>query len=231
METIEKRKNVIDHRRTNVKVKESTVATTTSDVDIRCDVERFPRLYSYGREEALKNMSGIIVKTHLYLGRNAPNPKDVKLIAQQVLFEINRDIFGLRLRNITFEEIERAVMKKILEAPETVYGICVGTFMSAIVEYARTSGTVAANKVVEKEVAAIRKGVKEFTDTPMIRGFIENMAGNSTLGNRLAHPSPHPLAYDTGVPNSTDKARITGSGPYIGDTGRCSDVPPPESPL
>ncbi len=231
MET-EKRINVIDHSQSPVKAKGSTAATTTSEVDIRFDVKKFPRLYSYSQEEALKNMSGIIVKTYLYLGRNAPNSKDVKLIAQQVLFEINRDIFGLSLRNITFEEIERAVMKKILEAPDTVFGISVSTFMSAIVEYARTGGTVAANKAIEKEVAAIRKGINEFTETPLVQGLIEDMVGKS-LGRCLAsnHPCPLPLAYDTGVLNITGKARNIGSGPYIGDSDSGSETPPPESPL
>lgn len=233
MEPIDKRMNVIDHRRSTINTKESTAAIITSEFNIRCDAERFPRLYSFGEEEALKNMSGIVVKTYLYLGRTAPNRKDVKLIAQQVLYEIHRDIFGLCLRNITFEEIERAVMKKILEAPETVYGICVGTFMSAIVDYARTSGSAAANKALDIRAAEIRKGINDLTNTPLVKDCIEEMINRSSLGSRYEsnHSSPLPFTHETGVPNSPGESRHMGSGPYPGDSDDGIEMPPPESPL
>ena len=200
---------------------------------IRQDAKSFPRLHSYGHAEALKNMSGLIVKTYLYLGRKAPNPKDVQFTAQQVLYEIHRDIFGLSLSNITFEEIERAVIKKIIEAPETVYGICVGTFMSAIVNYARTSGSAAANNACEIKAADIRKGINELTNTPMVKDCIEDMVNRSSLGKRSEsnHSSPLPFTHETGMPNSPGKSGYMGSGPYTGDSDGGTEASLPESPI
>lgn len=202
-----------------------TPAITPSDVDltidlIRRDAERFPRLHSYSHGEALKIMSGIVIKTFLYMGRKAPSAKDIHFIAEQVLSEIRRDIFGLSLSHITFEEIERAVIKRIIEAPDTVYGICVGTFMSAIVDYARTSGSAAANRAVEINAADIRKGINELTNTPMVKDCIEEMVNRSSLGKRgeSNHSSPLPFTHETGMPNSPGKSGYMGSGPYTGDS-------------
>lgn len=152
-----------------------------SPVQIRRDAQRFPRIKSYSEEDAMRLMSALIVKVYIYLGRKAPDRKDVSFLAKQVLYEIYRDLLGLGLKYITFAEVERAIIRKVIDNPENIFGISVSLLMSAINEYAKTEGTEAALKIFEEEAQDQRKLLDDFFETDLAQSCTKEMLSQNQI--------------------------------------------------
>ena len=87
-----------------------TPSPMVSLVEIRRDNVRFPRLHSYPQDIAHRMMTAIVIRANEYFGQK-PEMAEVEQIAWDLYTELMNDDEGLRTRNITMEEIHRAIRK------------------------------------------------------------------------------------------------------------------------
>lgn len=111
-------------------------------VEIRADVERFPRLHRIPAPQALHGIKQVVFMALMYRGQ-AASEENISFISTALLAELlEENKFGTRY--LTMEEIARVVKKAAL-ATET-FGISVSTLYSALVKYCCTEGKDADNK-------------------------------------------------------------------------------------
>ena len=138
-------------------------------VDIRTDNKRFPRLYTYKREDAIAQMNMVIMMAFQFRGQQA----DVQTIMQMsaTLIEIlNEDEYGIGTKYLTFEEIKRVIKRAALGQGKEMYGISVSSLFQALADYCRGEGRMADQQA--KEVVAKRRDLKN----SIIASMIESMA-------------------------------------------------------
>ena len=141
-------------------------------VDIRTDNKRFPRLYTYKREDAIAQMNMIIMMAFQFRGQQA----DVQTIMQMsaTLIEIlNEDEYGIGTKYLTMEEIKRVVKRAALGQGKEMYGISVSSIFQALADYCRGEGRMADQQA--KEVVAKRRDLKNSIIAPMIESMTQLM--------------------------------------------------------
>ena len=141
-------------------------------VDIRTDNKRFPRLYTYKREDAIAQMNMIIMMAFQFRGQQA----DVQTIMQMsaTLIEIlNEDEYGIGTKYLTMEEIKRVIKRAALGQGKEMYGISVSSLFQALADYCRVEGRMADQQA--KEVVAKRRDLKNSIIAPMIESMTQLM--------------------------------------------------------
>lgn len=141
-------------------------------VDIRTDNKRFPRLYTYKREDAIAQMNMVIMMAFQFRGQQA----DVQTIMQMsaTLIEIlNEDEYGIGTKYLTMEEIKRVVKRSALGQGKEMYGISVSSLFQALADYCRGEGRMADQQA--KEVVAKRRDLKNSIIAPMIESMAQLM--------------------------------------------------------
>ena len=141
-------------------------------VDIRTDNKRFPRLYTYKREDAIAQMNMVIMMAFQFRGQQA----DVQTIMQMsaTLIEIlNEDDYGIGTKYLTMEEIKRVVKRAALGQGKEMYGISVSSLFQALADYCRGEGRMADQQA--KEVVAKRRDLKNSIIAPMIESMAQLM--------------------------------------------------------
>jgi hypothetical protein len=141
-------------------------------VDIRTDNKRFPRLYTYKREEAIAQMNMVIMMAFQFRGQQA----DVQTIMQMsaTLIEIlNEDEYGIGTKYLTMEEIKRVIKRAALGQGKEMYGISVSSLFQALADYCRGEGRMADQQA--KEVVAKRRDLKNSIIAPMIESMAQLM--------------------------------------------------------
>ena len=141
-------------------------------VDIRTDNKRFPRLYTYKREDAIAQMNMIIMMAFQFRGQQA----DVQTIMQMsaTLIEIlNEDEYGIGTKYLTMEEIKRVIKRAALGQGKEMYGISVSSLFQALADYCRGEGRMADQQA--KEVVAKRRDLKNSIIAPMIESMAQLM--------------------------------------------------------
>lgn len=141
-------------------------------VDIRTDNKRFPRLYTYKREDAIAQMNMVIMMAFQFRGQQA----DVQTIMQMsaTLIEIlNEDEYGIGTKYLTFEEIKRVIKRAALGQGKEMYGISVSSLFQALADYCRGEGRMADQQA--KEVVAKRRDLKNSIIAPMIESMAQLM--------------------------------------------------------
>ena len=98
-----------------------TPSPMVSLVEIRRDNVRFPRLHSYPQDIAHRMMTAIVIRANEYFGQK-PEMAEVEQIAWDLYTELMNDDEGLRTRNITMEEIHRAIRKAATGQGAEFYG-------------------------------------------------------------------------------------------------------------
>ena len=144
-------------------------------VDIRTDNKRFPRLYTYKREDAIAQMNMIIMMAFQFRGQQA----DVQTIMQMsaTLIEIlNEDEYGIGTKYLTMEEIKRVIKRAALGQGKEMYGISVSSLFQALADYCRGEGRMADQQA--KEVVAKRRDLKNSIIAPMIESMAQLMGRN-----------------------------------------------------
>lgn len=109
--------------------------TTPEEVtllDMRVDSQRFPRVGSYGREEAVVEMSKIVSKAFLYRG-NSADPTNIRFVSATLTDELLADLDHIGTRNISFAEIDRIVRKAVLT--QDMFGVSVASLYRVIHDY------------------------------------------------------------------------------------------------
>ena len=142
-------------------------------VDIRTDNKRFPRLYTYKREDAIAQMNMVIMMAFQFRGQQA----DVQTIMQMsaTLIEIlNEDEYGIGTKYLTMEEIKRVVKRAALGQGKEMYGISVSSLFQALADYCKGEGRMADQQA--KEVVAKRRDLKNSIIAPMIESMSQLMA-------------------------------------------------------
>ena len=141
-------------------------------VDIRTDNKRFPRLYTYKREDAIAQMNMVIMMAFQFRGQQA----DVQTIMQMsaTLIEIlNEDEYGIGTKYLTMEEIKRVVKRAALGQGKEMYGISVSSLFQALADYCKGEGRMADQQA--KEVVAKRRDLKNSIIAPMIESMAQLM--------------------------------------------------------
>ena len=141
-------------------------------VDIRSDNKRFPRLYTYRREEAIGQMNMIIMMAFQFRGQQA----DVQTIMQMsasLIDILNEDEYGIGTKYLSFEEIKRIVRKAALGQSKEMYGISVSSLFQALADYCRGEGRMADQQA--KEIVSHQREIRNSIIAPMIQGHIEEL--------------------------------------------------------
>ena len=141
-------------------------------VDIRTDNKRFPRLYTYKREDAIAQMNMVIMMAFQFRGQQA----DVQTIMQMsaTLIEIlNEDEYGIGTKYLTMEEIKRVIKRAALGQGKEMYGISVSSLFQALADYCKGEGNMAQKQATE--IAAHQRETKDAIMASMIQGYSEKM--------------------------------------------------------
>lgn len=109
-------------------------------IEMRRDAERFPRIYTMTREEAVAQMLGVVEAAALYRGQRI-DADELGFTATALVDEVLSDKrWGLRY--ISFAEIRTAVRSAVLEDKE-MYGVNVSSLYKALIAYAKGDGNTA----------------------------------------------------------------------------------------
>lgn len=141
-------------------------------VEIRTDSKRFPRLYTYPRDEAISLMSGILLLAYQYRGQQA-DTYSLMHMSSALIDILLEDEFSIGTKYISFEELRRVVKKAVLGQGKEMFGISVSSIFQAIADYCKGEGRVASKKATE--IAAKQRETKDAIMASMIQGYSEKM--------------------------------------------------------
>lgn len=145
-------------------------------IDIRTDNRRFPRLYTYRREEAVTQMNVIILMAFQLRGQHA----DVQTIMQMsssLIDILNDDDYGIGTKYLSFEEIKRVVKKAALGQAREMYGLSVSSLFQVLADYCRGEGLMADKEA--RKIAFKRKEIRESIIAPLLQGYSGEMLQKS----------------------------------------------------
>jgi hypothetical protein len=145
-------------------------------VEIRTDNKKFPRLYTYRREEAIAQMNMIIIMAFQFRGQQA-DTQSILLMSASLIDILNEDEYGIGTKYLSFEEIKRVVRKAALGQGKEMYGISVSSLFQALADYCRGEGRMADKEA--KETVSRQRDIRDAIIAPMIQGRIEDMLTNS----------------------------------------------------
>lgn len=145
-------------------------------VEIRTDNKKFPRLYTYRREEAIAQMNMIIIMAFQFRGQQA-DTQSILLMSASLIDILNEDEYGIGTKYLSFEEIKRVVRKAALGQGKEMYGISVSSLFQALADYCRGEGRMADKEA--KEIVSRQRDIRDAIIAPMIQGRIEDMLTNS----------------------------------------------------
>ena len=115
-------------------------------LEVRSDKERFPRLCSYPREQAIYLMLQEVMLAFQMKNQSADR-STLMFIATNLVDELNADYDHLGTKYITFEEIHRVIRKAVLGQAKEMYGLSFASIYAAIVDYIKGEGTEIQNKL------------------------------------------------------------------------------------
>lgn len=140
-------------------------------VEIRTNNKMFPRLYTYRREEAVAQMSIILLMAYQFRGQQA-DAVTISQMSNSLIDILLDDEYGIGTKFISFEEIKRVVRKAALGQSKEMYGISVSSIFQAVADYCRGEGRMADKEA--KEIVARRREMRNAIIAPMIQGHIED---------------------------------------------------------
>ena len=141
-------------------------------VEIRTNGKAFPRLYTYRREEAVAQMSIILLMAYQYRGQQA-DAVTISQMSNSLVDILLDDEYNIGTKFISFEEIKRVVRKAALGQSKEMYGVSVSSIFQAIADYCRGEGRVADKQA--KEIVARQREMRNAIIAPMIQGHIEEL--------------------------------------------------------
>lgn len=141
-------------------------------VDIRSDNKRFPRLYTYKREDAVNQMNIILLMAFQLRGQSA-DAITISQMSFSLIDILNEDEYGIGTKFLSFEEIKRTVRKAALGQGKEMYGISVSSIFQALADYCRGEGKMADKEA--KQVIERQKELRNSIIAPMIQGYADSM--------------------------------------------------------
>lgn len=150
-------------------------------VDIRRDSTTYPRIKNYDTFVLLQEMEGLILMVYQYRGQKPENANEIETMARSLCAELLADDFGDDCKELTIEEIRRALRRAALGKGGEMYGINVRSLYDAIADYRHSdvenawsrikqeraneqkAGYMTREMVVEKYAEAMEKAARERT--------------------------------------------------------------------
>lgn len=144
-------------------------------VDIRTDSKKFPRLYTYSREDAVNQMNIILLMAFQYRGQQA-DTQTVIQISHSLIELLLEDEYNIGTKYLSFEEIKRVVRKAALGMGKEMFGISVSSVFQALAEYCKGEGKAADQAA--KEQFSRQQELRRSIVASMIEGYAESMITN-----------------------------------------------------
>lgn len=146
--------------------------------DMRNDSKRFPRLRTYSREEAVYEMSKIVIQAYIYRGNNA-DTQSIQFIANALVDELILDQEHLGTMLLSFAEIARVVKRAILS--DEIYSISVASLYKAIINYVKGEGHRICKEINEKKRKQQIKLVWQTEIEPLLDAIASDMVERSNV--------------------------------------------------
>ena len=147
-------------------------------MEMRQNPEMFPRLKSIPKDEAVFQMSKIVLQAFLYRGQ-AADPTNVQFIASALYTELMSDSkFGASC--LSLAEIQEVVKRAVLGGSE-MFGISVSSLYKVIMEFVKGEGSINQKKVDEMKR---QEQDKRFLDSPvsaMIQSYTSEFNRNHKI--------------------------------------------------
>lgn len=150
--------------------------SSVSFVDIRMRPEEFPRLNTYTREDAVLNMSKVVLQAFLYRGQQA-DPQNIQFIASALVDELLDDKDKRGTDKISFAEISRVIRKGVLT--EDMFGISVSSLYKLILRYATGDGAKATEDARKKAEEERKKRIEKSAIPTMVGAFASQLLTNN----------------------------------------------------
>lgn len=147
-------------------------------VDIRMDSQKYPRLCSFTRREAVFHMSKIVLMAFQYKGMQA-DPANVSFISTSLVDELGADYDKIGAKYITFEEIHRVVKRAVLGQGKEMFGISFASLYAVIADYIKGEGHQIQKAANEKYREQKRNELRDAIIAPMIQGMSADMLKKS----------------------------------------------------
>lgn len=145
-------------------------------VEIRTDNKRFPRLYTYPREEAVNQMNMIIVMAFQLRGQQADVPTILQMSATLIDI-LNEDEYAIGTKYLSFEEIKRVIRRASLGQGREMYGISVSSLFQALADYCKGEGKMADKQA--KEIVLKQRDIRNAIIAPMLQGYSQDIIQKS----------------------------------------------------
>lgn len=133
-------------------------AQAASLADIRRDAVAFPRITEYKHSALIREVASLVLMVYQYRGQRPESAHEVDAMTRSLVAELIADEFGVGLRNITIEEIRRALRKAALGRGPEMYGINVRSLYDAIVDYVETDIANAISQIRAAQKQEAREG-------------------------------------------------------------------------
>lgn len=137
-------------------------------LEMRADSERFPRIKTMPREQAVSGMTRIVSQAFLYRGQ-AADPANVQFIATALVEEILADDNGAY--NLSLAEIQVVVKRAVLNTD--MFGISVSSLYKVIIAFVKGEG-----HRNQEQVDAARIWKEVYGDHPMLQAAAGEFARN-----------------------------------------------------
>lgn len=118
--------------------------------DIRRNPMSFPRIKDYHPEALEMELQSGILMVYQYRGQKPNSADEIKIMSRTLMAELLADDFGNDTRELSMEEIRRALRKVGLRQGADMYGINVGSLYNAILEYRNTEVEDARQKIASE---------------------------------------------------------------------------------
>lgn len=163
------------------------ITTTTGIVDynptraslkeMRADSQRFPRLNSLAKAEAVEGMTRIVSQAFLYKGQTA-DPTNIRFIASALVDELLEDTtHGAGF--LSLGEIQVIVKRAVLSSD--MFGISVSSLYKAIMTFVKGEGCINQREVDAQKKTRRDKRVQTSGLNPMIRAYTGDFLKTHTI--------------------------------------------------
>lgn len=147
-------------------------------MEMRMNPQRFPRLKSMPREQAVFEMTKIVSQAFLYRGQ-AADPTNIQFIASALVTELMEDRqYGLS--SLSLAEIQVVVKRAILCGSE-MFGVSVASLYKVILEFAKGEGHINQKKVDEINRQEAEKRLRDSVVAPMIQAYTGEFIRNNKI--------------------------------------------------
>ena len=147
-------------------------------LEMRADANRFPRINTMSREQAVSGLIRIVSQAFLYRGQ-AADPVNVQFISNVLLNELlEDDKYGAGY--LSLAEIQVVVKRAILGGSE-MFGISVASLYKVIMEFVKGEGHLNQQQVLEQRKKETERILKESALAPMLKAYTGEFIRNNKI--------------------------------------------------